>query len=46
LSDLIVAPVKRIHRVSIDKLKRHGIVAGVPLVVLLAVKTGRVAVIP
>ena len=43
LSHLIVSPVNRIHRVRIDKLKRHGIVAGVLQIVLLSVKTGGVA---
>jgi hypothetical protein len=40
---LIVSPVYRIHGVSIDKLKSHGIVAGDFQVVLFSVKSGRVA---
>ena len=43
LRDLIVPPVNRIHRVSIDKFERHGIVARVLEVVLLSVKTGGIA---
>ena len=43
LSDLLVPPVNRIDRVGVDELKGHGIVAGVFQIVLLTVKTGRVA---
>jgi hypothetical protein len=39
-SQLIVAAVDRIHRVRIDELKRHGIVAGVLEIVRFTVKSG------
>jgi hypothetical protein len=41
-SQLIVAPVDRIHRVRFDELKRHGIVAGVLEIVRFAVKSGSI----
>lgn len=43
LSHLIVSAVDRIHGMRIDKLKGHGIVAGVLQIVLLSVKAGGVA---
>ena len=43
LSDLIISPVNRIDRVSVDKLEGHGIVDGVFQIVFLAVKAGGVA---
>ena len=43
LRDLAVSAVNGIDRVSVDKLERHGIVAGVFQIVFLAVKAGAVA---
>jgi hypothetical protein len=43
LSDLIVSPVNRIERVSVDKLEGNGVVAGIFHVVFLAIKAGAVA---
>src|SRR5215469_14454619 len=43
LRDLIVAPVNGSHRVRIDKLEHHGVIARVLKIVLLSVKTGGIA---